>query len=92
MYALDYLKKTAQRFNPQIDYVGQNLCLKLVHSIFIITIPFSLFISIWVSDIRVFFFAMLVVLLLTSAVVIPGWPMYRRNPVQFKGKIKPKEE
>ncbi|OAG31983.1 signal peptidase complex subunit 1 [Nematocida displodere] len=74
------------KLNPQIDYVGQDLSLKILHSIFILGCTLSLGVGIFTSNFVNLVLSLGGTFLLALLVVVPGWPIYRRNPIDFSSK------
>jgi len=72
----------------QVDYVGQNLANKLAHSVFVVGFPISLIVGMYKSNFMYLCYMLLATLGVCFVVVVPPWPIYRRNPVVFGDKKK----
>lgn len=82
----------AERLNPQVDYVGQELSRKVMNAVFIIGYPVALLLGILMGDIFVTLYASAAVIAVGALLTVPGWPIFRRNPVAFYGSKRMKDE
>lgn len=72
--------------SPQIDYVGQELSKKLLHTIFVVGFALAWVIGVYMSDIWCTLYALVVVFGAGLICAVPPWRIYRKHPVIFGEK------
>ncbi|KAI5189527.1 signal peptidase complex subunit 1 [Nematocida sp. AWRm77] len=83
---MNNFKSLGEKLNPQIDYVGQELAKKILHSIYIVGFPLALIVGMYTSNIWYIGYSLVCVICIALLCVVPGWSIYRRNPVSFGAK------
>lgn len=71
----------AKKIDPPIDYIGQHLANRIVHTTLIVSVGMAFISGHIYKDIFVMGYAYACGSLVALAVVVPSWPIYRRNPV-----------
>lgn len=87
---MKWLGNIIEKVDPPIDYIGQYLALRVVHTILICGVFLSLLFGYLYKDIFTVGYVYGATCLLAVILVVPSWPFFRRNPVWgIEEKVKP---
>lgn len=77
---LEFLKK----FDPEIDYVGQEFSHRLMYLIFLLGYAISFVFGFVTRDLTYTLVLAVGTVVLAFVATVPSWPYFRRNPLRFK--------
>lgn len=77
---LTFLKK----FDPEIDYVGQEFAQRLTYLIFLVGYTISLVLGFVTRDLTYTLVLGVGTVVVGFVATVPSWPYFRRNPLKFK--------
>ncbi|KRH95203.1 Signal peptidase subunit [Pseudoloma neurophilia] len=83
---MEALTKLYATCTQPIDFYGQALAKKLIYIIFFIGFTISLLIGILLNDLKYTLFLGIATAIFSVFVVVPPWPIYRRNMKEFQTK------
>ncbi|KAH9386639.1 signal peptidase complex subunit 1 [Nematocida major] len=70
-----------EKLDPPTDYIGQYTANRVMHTLLLLGVLSSLLAGYIYKDIFLLGYIYAGVCAVTIALVVPAWPMYRRNPV-----------
>lgn len=73
-----------KKLDPQIDYIGQEFSLRLMYFILLVGYTFSFILGVVTKDLAYTLVLGIGTVIFAFIATVPGWPYFRRNPVQFK--------
>jgi len=75
-----------EKFNPPIDYHGQELSMKLFYVLIYIGYFFSLITGILYNDLKFTLLLGIFTVCIVFFICVPSWRFYRKNPLKFEKK------
>lgn len=78
---MKWFSNLARKADPPIDYIGQYLASRIIHTTLLLTVLVSLVTGHIYKDILVVAYVYFLGSFLVLALVVPAWPIFRRNPV-----------
>lgn len=81
-----------QKIDPTIDFVGQEQAQKYMDFLFLIGYTLALIVGFILKDLKYTLIIAGLTFVLTLLVIVPAWPIYRRNAPKFVKVEKEKDE
>ncbi|KAI4291356.1 signal peptidase complex subunit 1 [Pancytospora philotis] len=81
-----------RKINEPIDYVGQDLSLKLMYIIFAVGYTIAFAVGVSLKRLELTLIIGVATVLVAFMATVPSWPMFKRHPLRFKKAKKAKAE
>lgn len=78
---MKWLWSVVKKADPPADYIGQYLASRIIHTTLTVTVILSLVCAYSYNDIFIMGYIYIIGSILTILMVVPSWPIFRRNPV-----------
>lgn len=81
---MKFLINLFNKCTQPIDFHGQKLVKKIIYGTFFIGFTLSFLLGIILDDLKFTLYGGIVTVAVLLVIAVPPWPMYRKNPGNFK--------